>query len=66
MEKYVSGEKNINNYLDKKFEEAKLKTSQTDIDTIWEISDEYMKKAIDEVVNNPLWNQLFKNLLKND
>lgn len=65
MEKYVA-KKDINNYLDKKFEEAKLKTSQTDIDTIWEKSDEDIKNAIDEVVNNPLWNQPFKNLSKND
>ncbi|AXF95283.1 hypothetical protein [Spiroplasma phoeniceum] len=65
MKKYVA-KKDIDNYLDKKLEEAKFKTSQTDIDTIWEKSDEDIKKAIDEVVNNPLWNQLFKNLSKND
>ncbi|WFG95581.1 hypothetical protein M1771_05620 [Spiroplasma citri] len=63
MKKYVA-KKDIDNYLDKKLEEAKFKTRQTDIDTIWEKSDEDIKKAIDEVVNNPLWNQLFKNLSK--
>ncbi|WP_255401070.1 hypothetical protein [Spiroplasma sp. ChiS] len=39
MKKYVA-KKDIDNYLDKKLEEAKIKTSQTDIDTIWEKSDE--------------------------
>ncbi|WFG97403.1 hypothetical protein M1770_04915 [Spiroplasma citri] len=65
MKKYVA-KKDINNYLDKKFEEAKFKTTQADIDNIWEISDKDIKKAMEEVINNPFWNQLFKNLSKND
>ncbi|WFG99365.1 hypothetical protein M1771_05080 [Spiroplasma citri] len=58
--------KDIDNYLDKKLEEAKFKTTQADIDNIWEISDKDIKKAMEEFINNPFWNQLFKNLSKND